>query len=314
MKKKFSIITFLIILLSFFTFAQADDIYNNERGIKVKADVVGGIAIPGVKIVTGDDNTDGGYLKSADGKLLVADTGFLHEVMSGNVANHNYIKIKGHSHSVGTSEQELSALGTADFGNWPAAAAGVVLVSTDVDDDGDPADTGARTVTVSGLDANWAEQEVTITMNGTTPTTVTAETFIRIHELEVATAGTSLTNEGVITASISGTNIIRTYAEHSTSESGRYTVPAGKEAHFQNAEASNVGNKATTYHVFCRDNAVPNAPFQLRLSWHSSEGGFRPNGLLPIFTEKVDILIQTHAELAGAKASGSIEGFYRTVP
>jgi hypothetical protein len=264
-------------------------------------------ALTSVEIKSYPDATDSATVIS--NKLSSIAYPYLEQILEGNIPDHIYVQVRGHSHSIGTADQELSALGTAGFGNWPAAAAGAVLVSTDVDDDGDPADTGARTVIVRGLDENWALASETVTMNGTTPTAATTVTFIRIHEIEVVTAGSSLTNEGQITASISGTNIIAMYAIHSTSESGRYTIPAGYTGYFQNLEGSGIGNKEMTYHIFCRDNTVANSPFLLRASWHSKDGGFRPNGRIEPFTQKIDLVFVAHAELAGATASASVEGW-----
>lgn len=250
-----------------------------------------------------------------DRKLMSVDSGWLHAIMANNVEGHIYKKLNAHSHSVGTADQELSALGTAGFGNWSAAAAGAVIVSTSAQDAS--GGTGATLIIVRGLDdvaGEWVAATTTITPTGTTPTGASAQTFIRVDEIEVVTAGTGLTNDGDITLSISGTNIIKMYADHSTSETGRFTIPSGYKGHFQNPEASAIGNKEMTYHIFCRDNTVANSPFLLRASWHSKDGGFRPNGLLDIFTEKVDIVFVAHSELAGAKASASIEGWIEVMP
>lgn len=264
-------------------------------------------ALQSVTIKQHPDATDS--VKVVGQKLLAIDSGFLHAVMAGEIANHIYIRVNGHSHAVGTADQELSALNTVGFGNWPSTGGVVSVVSDDVDDDGDPADTGARTLIIRGLlTSDWSLDTETITLNGTTPV-VSTKSFIRINELEVVTAGTTLTNEGTITASIGGTDIMEIYPEHTTSDAGRFTIPAGYEGHFQNIEGSSRGNKALTYHIFCRDTTVADAPFQLRASWHSLDGGFRPNGLLPIFTEKVDVIFIVHAELAGAATSGSFEGW-----
>ena len=244
-----------------------------------------------------------------DDKIMTIDSGWLNAIMSDKIDGHTYKKIRGHCHSVGTADQELSALGTAGFGNWPSAGGVVSLVSTDAADDGDPGGDGAWTVIVRGLaKTTWNLQEEIVTMNGLGAVTTTNE-FIRINEIELVTAGILLTNKGDIIASIGGTDIIKIYANHSTSDAGRYTVPAGHSAHFQNPNGSVIGNKEMTYHIFCRDNTIANSPFLLRDSWHSKDGGFRPNGLLDMFTEKVDIVIVVHAELAGAKSSASFEGW-----
>lgn len=247
------------------------------------------------------------------GKISAIDAGYLNQIREGNVLNHEYFHIRGHSHSIGTGDQELSALGTAGFGNWPSAAAGVILVSADAQDG--VAGTGALTVIVKGLDdvaGDWVPATTTITMDGTTPTVVSAQTFIRIHEIQVVTVGANLSNEGDITASISGTDIIAVYANHSCSDSGRITISTGKIGYFENPEGSAIGNKEMTYHIFCRDNVVANSPFLLRTSWHSKDGGFRPNGKLTPATEKTDIIIIAHAEISGAKSSASFEGWIET--
>jgi hypothetical protein len=242
--------------------------------------------------------------------LSVVDSGFLHEIMAGNVEGHTYRKVRGHSHGVATADQEISALNTAGFGNWPAAALGVIIESDDAQDRVDG--TGARSIIVRGLDivgGKWVAATAIIVPTGATPTTVTAQTFIRINEIEVVTAGSGLTNAGVITASIGGVDIMEIYENHSTSDAGRFTIASDEEGHFQNPEASAIGTKAMTYHIFCRDNRVADAPFILRATWHSLDGGYRPNGLLDIFTEKTDIIFIGHGILSGAHASASIEGW-----
>lgn len=246
--------------------------------------------------------------------LSTLDVNFLHEIMAGNVEGHTYRNVRGHSHSVGTADQEISALNAAGFGNWPSAAAGAVIVSDDAQDNA--AGTGARSIIVRGLDdvgGEWVAATATIVPTGVTPTTVTSQTFIRINEIEVVTAGSGLTNAGVITVSISGTDIMEIYEDHSTSDAGRITIASGEEGHFQNQEASAIGTKAMTYHIFCRDNTVADAPFLLRASWHSLDGGYRPDGLLDVFTEKTDIVFIGHAILAGARASASVEGWTEVV-
>lgn len=157
-------------------------------------------------------------------KLMTISSSFLHQIMSGNIDGHVYAKVRGHSHSIGTADQEISALNTAGFGNWPSAAAGVVIVSDNAADA--VAGTGATLITITGLDANWEAATTTVVPTGLTPTTATAQTFIRINQIEATTAGSELTNVGTITASISGTDIMEIYPEHSTSDAGRITIPA----------------------------------------------------------------------------------------
>jgi len=81
----------------------------------------------------------------------------------------------------------------------PTTAGVTQLVSDSVNDTS--AGTGARTVLVSGLDANYLEIGEIVTMNGTTPVTC-ANTYLRINLLTVQTAGSGQTNIGAITATI----------------------------------------------------------------------------------------------------------------
>lgn len=72
------------------------------------------------------------------------------------------------------------------------------IVSTNINDDGSPAGTGARTITVYGVTSNGLESE-TVTMNGTT-NVATSKSYYDIYRMVVATAGSGLTNAGTITA------------------------------------------------------------------------------------------------------------------
>lgn len=78
---------------------------------------------------------------------------------------------------------------------WPAAAAIPSVASTDIDDA--PADTGARTVLVEGLDEDYEEQSETVIMNGQTEVAL-VNAYLRINKLRVLTSGTSKVNEGTI--------------------------------------------------------------------------------------------------------------------
>lgn len=106
-----------------------------------------------------------------------------------------------------------------------AAAAVVEVVSSSAADAA--AGTGARTVRVWGLDANWDELTEDITLNGTTPVLGT-KLFFRINTVSVLTAGTGLTNAGNITLRDASAGTTRSYIALgvSVSEVGLFSVPA----------------------------------------------------------------------------------------
>lgn len=84
-------------------------------------------------------------------------------------------------------------------GTWvaPTAARIHAIVSTSVNDTA--AGTGARTVTLYGLNASYVEQSETVTLNGTTAVN-TVNSYVMIDRAIVATAGSGGTNAGTITA------------------------------------------------------------------------------------------------------------------
>mgnify|MGYP006921299728 CR=1 FL=1 len=90
--------------------------------------------------------------------------------------------------------------------------------------------TGARTVRVKGLDANYNPFEEVVTLNGTTPVALANTSVIAINKLKVVTAGSGGVNAGTITcrtvsgsvtkSSIGGANF------SNQSQDFIYTVPA----------------------------------------------------------------------------------------
>lgn len=90
------------------------------------------------------------------------------------------------------------------------SASTLTIVSSDVDDDGDPADTGARTIIIYGIDANRESQTEVVTMNGTT-NVVTSSTWLGINRVAVASAGSSQANEGNITITATTGGSVQAY-------------------------------------------------------------------------------------------------------
>lgn len=172
------------------------------------------------------------------------------QVSRGQITYHERFCPFGFNTAVTTSETVWSVGGLYTF---PAAASVLTVVSDDADDAA--GDTGARTVTIIGLDANYAEIAETVTMNGTSAVTTT-KSFLRINQAVVATAGSSATNEGVITiANSTPTTLASIAAGAGLSEQCVYTVPAGKSAYitrYMLSSYNSTAGAATAGQIFIR--------------------------------------------------------------
>lgn len=135
--------------------------------------------------------------------------------------------IRGHNTDVDTGAPEdlVEWGGTAQ---WYTAAELVSLTSTSASDDG-AIGQGAKTVLVSGLDANGDSISEIVTLNGLSDAETTLS-FLRVNQLTVATCGTLGGNVGAITAAgvTSGYTLNQIDAGDGISHSSTYTIPNGK--------------------------------------------------------------------------------------
>jgi hypothetical protein len=169
------------------------------------------------------------------------------QVARGQIQAHSVVAIAGYNSNVDTSWAMITPVGNLTY---PAAALQMTVSSADADDTS--AGTGARTVLITGLDANYAVISETVTMNGQTAVTTT-NSFLRINSMLVTTAGTSLANEGIIyigsgvvTAGVPATiyNVIA--AGFSNTTSSQYTVPAGYTGYLAVARIGLAQDSGTT--------------------------------------------------------------------
>ena len=110
----------------------------------------------------------------------------------------------------------------------PVTQANMALYSSSASDTS--AGTGARTVTIQGVDTSFAPKEATVTMDGTTPVVV-PDGFLSIYRMWVVTTGTGRVNDGTITIDDSGGNAVADIvAGKGQSLIGIFTVPAGYTA------------------------------------------------------------------------------------
>jgi hypothetical protein len=251
--------------------------------------------------------------KSVDGKIWVANQNYYDMISAGKIPEHFFIHKFGYNGAVGTTEEIIWPPGNGY--TYLAAAETLQVSSSDVDDDGDPADTGARTVTIEGLDSNWEEVSDTITMNGTS-SVETSVSFLRVFRAYVATAGSSETNEGLISIKDNADTVTlaQIVAGRGQSQMAMWTVPAGHTLFITQLTASESNNKRVRVRLYFCNRATANQAFRLRdeLVVNASDASRRYT--IPLkFTEKTDIEIRGEEQASGGgDVNAGFEGYYET--
>ena len=120
---------------------------------------------------------------------------------------------------------------------YPTTAVAVELVSDNAQDT-NTTGTGAWTVSITGLDANWDQLTEIVEMNGLNPVT-TQNTFIRVYRMRVVSAGSSGREAGLIDATQDSNIVARIDPEFDGATlQCAATVPAGKTAYVVNMTLS----------------------------------------------------------------------------
>ncbi|MFQ5351442.1 MAG: hypothetical protein ACE5D3_00015 [Candidatus Binatia bacterium] len=119
----------------------------------------------------------------------------------------------------------------------PTTARVHALVSTSAADAA--AGTGARTIKVTGLLADWTESSETVTLNGLTPVN-TVQSYTRIYRMKTLTAGSGGVNAGTITATaaIDSTVTAQISIGFGQTLMAIYSVPTGNTAYMTSMRAS----------------------------------------------------------------------------
>lgn len=135
-------------------------------------------------------------LLSGPSDLIQASSGFpgLQAAIPGGYPGVSRVQLRGFLGALTTSYRTVWSIGSGTYAQITSAVA-MEVVSNSANDTA--AGTGARTVVVQYLDANYAVVNETVTLNGTTPVALSS-TAISVNSAYVATAGSGLKNAGAI--------------------------------------------------------------------------------------------------------------------
>jgi len=242
---------------------------------------------------------------------------FLIEVAKGNIAGHSLVNKFGFNDSVGSTLQPVT---DGAVYQTPTTAQSLEVVSSSANDTS--AGSGARTLEIQGLDASFAAQTVTVSMNGTAAVAVTG-TWMRVFRMRVLTSGTYATQS---VGSHAGTLTLRGASAGATwatigltassfpvgqTEIGCYTIPSGYTGYLLSKHISIESTKVPNILWFRRENADDvAAPFDAmrlfeRHYGSASEITYKPPAPAITLPAKTDI--GAMAYIATGSASVSVE-------
>ncbi len=193
------------------------------------------------------------------------------------------------------------------YTGFVAAAAATTIVSDSAADTSNG--TGARTVTVFGLDANYLIISETATMNGATPVALTKQ-YLRVYRTFVATAGSGETNAGNITVLINAVVASHVAATFGQTLQATYTVPADYNgAAMLSWYIANNGTAVTTFVNVSLQTRSFGGAWQTKEYITINDSGFWNYTFLTpqIYAPKTDIRVRATA--VGANNTGVSAGF-----
>ena len=232
------------------------------------------------------------------------------QVARGQIPGHYSIHKFGYNPNIGTGTETVWAQGGLYV--YPTSASTMYISSSSTADTA--AGTGARTATVSGLDANFDQISETVSLNGQAGVQLNgALNWYRVNRIVVNTAGSGGANAGVLyvgtEATPSGGVPTNKYATVAIGDNQTlmclWTVPRGYTAylHQKDVSSSSSASKFAIFSLLSRpDNGVFNIKDRVLLA-NNSTAIFYWNPIK--FTEKTDIEVRAQADSAGGTITTS---------
>lgn len=192
--------------------------------------------------------------------------------------------------------------------SYPASALAMTIVSSSASDAA--AGTGARTVTVVGLNASYVEIAQTITLNGTTAVNIPTA-LLRVYRAFVVTAGSGNTAAGTLTIANAGTTYAQITLGDNQTLMAVYTVPAGYTLYLTSSNIS-AGTANANQYLTAR---LVQRPFGgvfrdiSKLTLHDGTASF-DGFIVPLrFPEKTDIEIRAIGSGTNNSVGGVFSGY-----
>ena len=237
------------------------------------------------------------------------------QVSRGQITGHSTSLVSGTCTTLGITQSTVWGA-TGGLYVYPATAQVMEISSSSASDTS--AGTGARTIVLQGLDANYGQIQETVTLNGQTAVN-TVNSYLRVLHMYVATAGSGLAAAGTVYAGTGTVTsgvpavIYLTYNALNGSTSAIWTVPAGYTAYVTSVTSFSGNATAGQWTKFgLYASATPGAPLDSNLQWITSNGG---EGVIELtyplaFAAQTDIEIRAISTVAAASVAASFQVVY----
>ena len=236
------------------------------------------------------------------------------QVARNQIMGHKSLFQFGINGAVGTSVETVWAEGGTYV--FPAAATVMKISSSSTDDTS--AGTGARTIAIFGLDANYNQISESVILDGQTAVN-TGNSYLLISRMYVTTAGSGATaagtiyaGTGTVTSGVPATVYGMITLTANETQMAFFTVPAGYTLYLMGTyftSANSTANASTNFQLIQRPlGGVFRIQSSARLP---GNGDFVLDLHTPIaFSEKTDIEIRAVASAGSSNVSAEFEGIY----
>ena len=236
------------------------------------------------------------------------------QVARGQVDGHKTLFKFGINGDVGTSVETVWAQGGTYV--YPASAAVMKISSSSADDAA--AGTGARTISIAGLDANYNEISETVILDGQTAVN-TVNSYLRISRMFVVTAGSGATaagtiyaGTGTVTSGVPATVYGMIALNANQTQMAFWTVPAGYTLYLTGLFYTSGNTNANAWTNFQLIQRPLGGVFRQQSSSRvPGNGDFVVDLHTPLaFAEKTDIEVRAVASTSPSNVSAEFEGIY----
>lgn len=239
---------------------------------------------------------------------------FLIEVQKGKVSGHALLHKFGRCANVPNGSWVF--INTLCLTAWPLSAATTVRIKAGGNVNDTAAGTGAREITIQGIDSSFNEITETIATAGASASANTAASFWRVNRMWVSAVGTyEAANTGNIVLEDSGGvgDIIEMMLDEGQSQFAQWTVPIGKTAYLLETHIHVDSNKTSNIRLFTREDiddiTAPMPSKRVRVFFDGVQGEARHPAQSPEFAlpEKSDIWVEAFGDGAVSHVSCSFE-------